>query len=337
MAADDFASVPGNAELRRRLARSIREGTLGHAYIIEGTGTVRELASMLARAVNCTGNGVLPCGKCPSCVRAAAGTHPDIRTVGRGDRATLGVDTVRDIRADAYIIPSEGERKVYIVEDADTMTVEAQNAFLLTLEEPPEYVLYLLLCRSSDALLPTVRSRAPSLRLRPCTSGELSDHVLRVGGARARALHDREPEKFSELLLIAGGDPSLAESLLEGGALDARIAEKRRAQSMILGLLRGDADAVLDLSRTKKPKRTDTLDLLADMERALRDMLLSKRSQSFDTCFFASPGDADAASSGISARRLASALDCVRDCASGIEKNASIGTALTAMAIKIRS
>ncbi len=337
MAAVDFSSVPGNAELRRRLARNIREGSLGHAYIIEGPGMVRELAIELARAVNCTGGGALPCGECPSCRRAEVGSHPDICVVSRGDRATLGVEAIRTVREDAYIIPSEGERKVYIIEDADTMTVEAQNAFLLTLEEPPEYVLYLLLCRRSDALLPTVRSRAPSLRLRPCTADELSDYVLRVGGARARALRDREPDKFSELLLISGGDPSAAAALLEGGALDERISEKKSAQRLLSGLLSGDGEAVIELSQMKKLKRADALGMLVDMEAALRDMLLSCRSRAFDTCFFLSPKDAADAASGIPPRRLAEAADIVRDSASAIEKNAAVTTALSSMAIKIRS
>lgn len=339
MASEDFGSVPGNEELKEWLADEIRGGTLGHAYIIEGASGSgkRLLAHDIAKAVLCEGRGTMPCGECAPCRKADAGSHPDIRVIGRGERASVGVDAVRQLRTDTHVIPSEAERKIYIIEDADTMTVEAQNAFLLSLEDPPEYVLYLLLCQDSKALLETIRSRAPSIRMRPCERGVIEEHLIRVGGTNARTLRDRTPERWAELLVCAGGNPGIARKLLEDHALDDRIEAKRRALSLITSVLSLNDDAVIGIAAMKKARRTDALELLADIESALRDMLLSKKSRAVDTCFFTSADDAAEAGSVFPARRIALALDAVRECGAGIEKNASVTTALLSMAIKIRN
>lgn len=339
MASEDFGSVPGNEELKTWLAREIRGGTLGHAYIIEGApgSGKHSLADDIAKAVLCGGHGTIPCGECAPCRKISAGSHPDVFVIGRGERASVGVDTIRLLRADTHVIPSEAERKIYIIEDADTMTVEAQNAFLLSLEEPPEYVLYLLLCRDSKSLLETIRSRAPSLRMRPCGRYVIEEYLLSIGGTRAKAMKVSDHEKWSELLVCAGGNPGTARALLEGHALDERIESKRRACSLITSILSLDDDAVIGIATMKKTKRTDAAELLSDIESALRDMLLAKKSRTVDTCFFTSADKAVEAGQAFPARRLALALDAVRECSASIEKNAAVTTALLSMAIKIRN
>ena len=339
MAGADFGSVPGNEELKRTLSLAIREGTLGHAYIIEGACGIGKhaLAGDLAAAVLCTGSGSLPCSECPSCKRIAAGSHPDVRTVGRDGKASVGVDTVRRLRSDAHIIPSESERKVYIIEDADTMTVEAQNAFLLSLEEPPAYVLYLLLCRDSKALLETIRSRAASLRMRPCTRKVMEEYLVSVGGAKTSVMRTREPERWDELLVSAGGNPGRARALLEGNALTDRIEEKQHALALISAMLSGSDNVIVDIATMKKTKRDTALSTLSDIQTALRDMLLSKKTHAFDTCFFTSTEAADAAGRGFSARKLAAAIDAARECSAAIERNGAVVTSLLSMTIKIKN
>lgn len=143
-----------------------------HAYTVEGsTQEGREkFAVAFASALLCENRSdaglPLPCGVCRSCRNVVAGIHPDVTRIGTEEgKASIGVDTVRQIRSDVRIYPSEAERKIYLISGADRMTVQAQNAFLLTLEEPPSYAVILLLCEDVRRLLPTVKSRAPSLRL----------------------------------------------------------------------------------------------------------------------------------------------------------------------------
>ncbi len=337
----DLCSIPGNDAIRRQLSDAIRSGALSHAYIIEGdaggASLRRDLAFDAARAVLCTGdrNSALPCGICPSCRRADAGSHPDLRVIGRGSRATLGVDTIRSLKGDAYLIPSESERKVYIIEDADAMTVEAQNAFLLLLEEPPAYVLFLLLCRDSGVMLPTIRSRAPSLRLAPCSRAVIEEYLLSKSGVTAASMRSREPEKWAELLNSAAGDPKRALSLLDGKAMTELLTAKKEAGALLYSILSGKDDAILEIASMKKLRRDSALAMLSQMRGALRDMLFSKKSSAFETAFYLTPGDAKSASSPFSARKLALALDEVASAEAAVDGYAAVTTTLLSMAIKI--
>ncbi len=279
----------------------------------------------------------LPCNACPSCVRADAGTHPDIRVIDRGERATLGVDTVRRLKKDAYLIPSESERKVYIIKDADTMTVEAQNAFLLLLEEPPAFVLFLLLCRDSGLMLETIRSRAPALRLSPCSRPVMEEYLLREGKDAARRLFSSDARGRDELLLAAGGDPVLGLELLDGNRLSALREAKRRASELLSLILSGSDEALYTIASMKKPKRDEAAELLFHMRRALRDMLLSKKSRGFETCFYLTPDEAAEASAGCSAKKLALAIDETSSASEAIDAYASVTTTLLSMSIRIRN
>lgn len=140
---------------------------LSHAYIL--CAPVRQdavrAARELAAAAVCSSSGRVPCGKCRACRKAFDGVHPDISYVRRllDDKGKLKkeivVDQIRALSADSVILPNESERKVYIIEEADLMNVQAQNAALKLLEEPPKGVIFILCVENAQLLLPTVRSR----------------------------------------------------------------------------------------------------------------------------------------------------------------------------------
>lgn len=163
-----FDGFTGNESLKQQLSLAVEQNRLPHAVILEGPpgSGKRTLAGILARACVCTAQGERPCGVCPACIKAKAGSHPDIITESGGTAArSFHVDAVRRIRSDAYIKPNEANRKVYCLFEAQTMSEQAQNALLKILEEPPEGILFLLTCPSASALLPTIRSRALILTL----------------------------------------------------------------------------------------------------------------------------------------------------------------------------
>lgn len=167
-----LTDLAGNYALKELLLPRLQGGTMGHAFILAGpAGSGRHtLAAILSRAMVCTGTGTKPCGSCPACKKALAGIHPDIITVAPLEQGkTITVDQVRQMRADAYIRPNEANRKVYILEQADRMRGEAQNAMLKLLEEGPAYAAFLLLAENQGSLLATVRSRCETLAL---TAGE---------------------------------------------------------------------------------------------------------------------------------------------------------------------
>lgn len=146
-----------------------------HAVIIEG-GSPEErmqLAKKISAALICSSGGTVPCGSCPACIKAAADSHADILVYSVEDKPrAFKVDFVREIRAKAYIVPNEADRKVFILENSHTMGVEGQNAILKILEEPPPYINFILLCSSKSGFLPTVLSRATVFALGQASTAE---------------------------------------------------------------------------------------------------------------------------------------------------------------------
>lgn len=154
------------------MQRSIDEGTVGHAYMIEGErdSGKKMVANTFAMTIQCERGETEPCLECHSCRQAMSANHPDIITIHKEkeDSKTLGVDEIREqLVNDVMIKPYSRERKVYIIPDAQDMTIQAQNALLKTLEEPPEYVVIILLTINSMLLLPTIISRCVILNIRP--------------------------------------------------------------------------------------------------------------------------------------------------------------------------
>ena len=140
-----------------------------HAYILAAADErLRgEETLSLAAAMLCTSDGARPCGVCRDCRKVFRKTHPDVITVepeSSGRRAEMKVDQIRRIVSEAYIMPSEAQRKVYVLSRADTMNRSAQNALLKLLEEPPRSAAFILAAERAESLLPTVRSRCELLR-----------------------------------------------------------------------------------------------------------------------------------------------------------------------------
>jgi len=137
---------------------------LSHAYIADG-----RFADMIAMAAVCGATGgERPCKGCAHCDKALRHIHPDIIFVEKQpDRRDITVDKIRELKRDVIVLPSEAEKKAYIVNDADLMNTSAQNALLQILEEPPAHVVFILNTTNPSALLPTVRSRCVELGARP--------------------------------------------------------------------------------------------------------------------------------------------------------------------------
>lgn len=145
-----------------RLRTLIDSGHLPHAVVIDG-GTYEErlsLAHTIAAAVICESQAQKPCENCVACKKIQALSHPDVITVLPEDgKKTLSVKIIREVREDAFLMPNEAEKKVYIIAKGEAMQDEAQNALLKILEEPPHSVMFIILCTTHSVLLGTVLSR----------------------------------------------------------------------------------------------------------------------------------------------------------------------------------
>ena len=164
-----FKDVVGHTEIIEYMKNAVKQDKVSHAYILNGPkGSGKKLlAKLFAQELQCENNGDEPCNKCHSCRQAMSGNHPDIIRVTHEKPNSISVDEIRvQINEDIQVKPYNGKYKIYIVPDADLMTVQAQNALLKTIEEPPSYAVIFLLTENADSLLPTICSRCVMLKLR---------------------------------------------------------------------------------------------------------------------------------------------------------------------------
>ena len=149
-------------QLYNQVSMSVAQGTFPHGILIECQNEVEgeAFASYIANCLVCRGNQK-PCGVCPDCVKAQGKGHPDIFTTDgkKGKSNTFSVDAIREIRDDAFIIPNESDKKIYVLKNGQNMNEQSQNAILKILEEPPSYVFFIIVTTSKSTMLETVLSR----------------------------------------------------------------------------------------------------------------------------------------------------------------------------------
>jgi len=233
--------VCGHDRVIALLAHELASNSLRHAYLISGPphSGKSTIASAFAQSIICSSRGEpgAACGECDNCRRVAKGIHPDLQLFSlesqrqnakdrtAGDR--LSVETVREICVSAVYRPFSAERRVIIIDDAGSMTGIAQEAMLKTLEEPPTFLVLILLTESADALKPTVRSRCEQLNLLPVSPDIIS-----------RCLEDRGAETSTAQLIArqASGLPGWAiATALDPGILKTQQESTGRAAVWVNG------------------------------------------------------------------------------------------------------
>ena len=176
-----FRDIIGQEHIKEHLLNSLSTGKISHAYIINGEkSTGKEfIAKVFAMALQCEREGTDPCQECHSCKQALTNNHPDIIRVMHEKPNTIGVDDIRtQVNNDVGIKPYSGPYKVYIINEAEKMTQQAQNAILKTLEEPPAYAVILLLTSNVNSLLPTILSRCVVLNMKPVSDELVKKYLM---------------------------------------------------------------------------------------------------------------------------------------------------------------
>ncbi|MBQ9761061.1 MAG: hypothetical protein IJW16_06910 [Clostridia bacterium] len=335
-----FTEIAGNDALRARLGDEIRANTLSHAYIIEGPrGSGKHtLALHIAAALSCQRKSdtseALPCLSCPSCKKILGGNSPDITVIGREDKATLGVEAIRKLKSDVMVAPNDTDVKVYLIEDAHLMTVQAQNAFLLTLEEPPKYVLFFLLCESAAQLLETIRSRAQILHTEPLSKKILEEQLCKKH-VEARTLKATDPTEFSELLATADGKLGIAIELLSASARKPLIERRTVAKEFVrLCSESKSSSASLRYLNGLGQKRDILTAQLSTVLLCLRDLLVCKQTDDPPLSFFADAEEAHTMAYRFTTPELQRLCNAVTEAIDRLRVNANVRLTLTAMAVE---
>jgi len=177
-----FSDIVGQDQIKEHFKNAIRLDKIGHAYIISGERNCGKefMAKVFAQTILCdSAKDEEPCGVCHSCIQAESMNHPDIIFVSHDKPNTISVDDIRtQINATVDIMPYSGRKKIYIINDAELMNVQAQNALLKTLEEPPQYVVIILLTSNLEVFLQTILSRCVMMDFKPVADELIKDFLM---------------------------------------------------------------------------------------------------------------------------------------------------------------
>lgn len=273
-----FNNIIGHEEIIRHIKNAIKTGKVFHSYIFTGEpGSGKKLlAATFAMTLQCEERGTEPCQKCDSCKKAIGKNHPDIIMVNHEKPGTISIDEIRDqVINDVAIKPYCSPYKIYIVADAEMMTVQAQNALLKTIEEPPEYAVIMLLTSNADSLLPTIQSRCVRLDLKVVDDSLVKKYLM-------ERLH--VPDYQAEI------DASFAQGSI-GRAKEAATSEEfsEMTQNALKILKYANTmevyeltDAIKNLS-TEKQNINDYLDIFQFW---FRDVLMFKATREIDNLVF---------------------------------------------------
>jgi DNA polymerase-3 subunit delta' len=227
-----FAAVPGQEKVKEMFARALRESTLSHAYLLSGpeglakTAFARELA--VALVSTCGG-----CGACPECARARRGIHPDLHLVEReGD--LIRVEQVEPVIADLSLKPFAAGRRVWVIPEVEYLHPAAANKLLKSIEEPPDYVFFLLVTDRLERVLPTIVSRCQLVEFRPLSDADVAAYL--------GASHGLEGVAAQALARLSTGSVERAARLADDARGADRRAEYLRHAARVVGGVRGGSE-----------------------------------------------------------------------------------------------
>ena len=290
-----FSDILGNEMIKEYFERTLSNGQISHAYILTGEAGMgrKTLAKTFAMTLLCEKNrddhdpdqmtlfdsGDLsenvsesmmaePCGQCHSCIQFQTDNHPDVIYVTHAKEG-IGVDDIREqINGTVQVKPYSSPYKIYIVDEAEKMTVQAQNALLKTLEEPPAYVVILLLTTRADSFLPTILSRCITLKLKP-----LYDEVIRDYLIERLHVQKSDAEVYTA---FARGNLGKAIAL---SSSDSFADMRYSVMSLLKNARNMDIAQMLETVKQWKEDRLNIQECLDFMQLWYRDVLMFKATQ----------------------------------------------------------
>lgn len=263
-----FRDIVGQEQIKEHFRSALTSRKISHAYIINGEKSAGKefIAKIFAQTLQCEKGGDEPCMECHSCKQALSDNQPDIIKITHEKPNTISVDDIRaQINNDVAIKPYSSPYKVYIMNEAEKMTIQAQNAILKTLEEPPEYAVILLLTTNVNSLLPTILSRCVVLNMKP-----VADDLVRKFLMEELQIPDYKAEVC---VAFARGNVGRAKVLASSEEFDNVKAEALSLLKYIQDMELYEIIAAIKKINDYKLEVNDYLDIMAIW---YRDVLLFK-------------------------------------------------------------
>lgn len=265
---NSFDEIVGHEAIIQHIKNSIKMNKVSHAYLIEGEeGMGKKLiVNAFAKTLQCEAGLDLPCQVCDSCKLFDSYNHPDIKYVESSKKTGIGVDDIREqINSDIHIKPYRYPYKIYIIHQGDTMTQQAQNALLKTLEEPPKYVIIMLIADNSSRFLPTILSRCVTLSLKAISEDKIKAYLIKHEG-----LSDIQAHMYASL---SRGNIGKAKVFLESLEFEEVRHDMIRAIDCVIN---NDDLGIIDVVRKINEYKEKADMLLELMLTWLRDIMLIK-------------------------------------------------------------
>ncbi len=319
-------TLVGNNAAKAAVDARLSGGAFPHAILIEGpVGSGRRTMARLIAAAALCGEKEVPCGTCSHCRRVLAGIHPDVTEVGgNGEARSFHVDEIRRVREEAYILPNEGRRRVFVLCDAGQMTEQAQNALLKLLEEPPSHVVLILTCEQRFQLLDTVLSRVFPVTL----AGVDVDAAVAVLAAR---FPDKPTDEVRRVAALWGGVIGQAEESLRGGT----YGEIVDIVSAVANGIAASAELELLKATAKLEKRKEAVTpVLSGLQLVLRDALAARSGAA--TRLSTDPNAAELLARQLTGRQLLDMLGVIEDLQLSRHFNMNHTLFITALCARLR-
>lgn len=339
-----FSGIAGNESLKEYFSAHLRGGRLAHAYLFVGpSGSGKtNFALALAAAMACRDTVHRPCGQCGNCRKILRMQCADLTVVtADGEKVkSIKVDAIRRMKEDAEIFPNDLDFRVFLVDDASDMNVQAQNALLKLLEEPPENVFLFLLASDPSRLLPTVLSRVQAFRMERLNRCQLEAYFEK--DRQAAAISAQNPARYRQSLLLADGSVGRARALFsmtpKQYEADAQVAAMRQAQtvlSMLSGMVRSRT-ALLAFLQDNVADREQCGLLTERLMAAMHDCMLYKKSCPMENfLFFTEPEKAESVSAGITTARAMHCYERLGALRRRLQANLNLNATLCALTMAL--
>lgn len=273
-----FGDILGHEQIKEHFQKAIESHKVSHAYILTGEAGMgrKSLANAFALTLLCEKGKSEPCMECHACKQVLSGSHPDLIYVTHEKPASIGVDDIREQINDTVMVrPYSSYYKVYIVDEAEKMTQQAQNALLKTIEEPPSYAIIILLTTNQEAFLPTILSRCVQLKLKP-----LKDFVVKSYLVGSMNIPEAEADVFAA---FARGNLGKAITIASSDDFKAMHKEMLNLLKHIRNM---DISELIEYIQKLKEEHLDIYECLDFMQMWYRDVLLYKVTKDINLLIF---------------------------------------------------